>query len=122
MQRYFLTADKAEFDQALKTALTDAGFVLPEDLEVPARGNFNQRFTDESGEQPVIVKINVDWFHTSPFATDEDGNFIVESTDEDGVDTYQLAPGYHVNLADPFGLTFPESIEIFPGKPQAKFM
>lgn len=122
MERYFLTADKAEFDQALKTALIEAGFTIPENWDVPAQGNFNQQFVDASGEFPINIKINIDWFNLSPLATDENGDFIVESTDEEGNDIYQLAAGYHVNLADPFGLTFPEAIEIFPGKPQAKFM
>lgn len=53
---------------------------------------------------------------------DENGEFIVTQTDEDGNPTaYQLAEGYHANIVSNVELAFPESIIVTPAPPQSKF-
>ena len=55
-------------------------------------------------------------------ARDENGEFIVTETDEDGNPTaYQLAEGYHSNIVSNVALTFPEGMTVTPDPPQSKF-
>ena len=128
-RQYFKATDKAQFDAALLSALNALGITEPfEGGEVPARGNFGGSFveiTEVEGEQIETTKrINLDWFVVSEVkARDEEGEFIVTETDEEGNPTaYQLEEGYHINTACNIRLTLEGVEEKTPEQPQAKFM
>ncbi len=120
--------DKLKFDQAFQAALEAVGVSdFPETWE--AKGNFNTVATTVSneevdGEQIEIEKkqrVNVDWYNCHPKARDEQGEFIVTETDAEGNPTaYELAEGYHVEVASNVKLDF-SSLIVTPENPQYKW-
>lgn len=128
-RQYLKATDKAQFDTALLSALNTLGISEPfENNEVPTNGHFSGSFVEVQeveGEQMEITKsIHLDWFHKPDVKVqDENGNFIVTETDEEGNPTaYQLEESYHVNTACNMRLTLDGLVEKTPGQPQAKFM
>lgn len=125
MKAHLKTTDKAAFDLALKNAIEALGATLPEDWENPTNGSLVLRYNvSEEVEGETIEttkKLAFDYTNVHPLAKDLDGNFIVESTDEEGNETYQLAEGYHVNIVSSPALEFDESVLVSPAVPQFKY-
>ena len=125
-KRTFKTASAQVWIDALTDALTNAGADLSE-VTIEESGNLVQIVTEVQeieGEQiEVKKKLSVSWVGDLPCRSkDEEGNFIVTETDEEGNPTaYQMEEGYHANLADAFGLEFAEGLEIFTENPQHKW-
>jgi len=123
--------NKDEFDTALLSALNALGNIdYPIDWEsgwesVPERfhGVLKGTKTEnvEGEELTTPIKVVLDFFPSSPKARDEEGEYIVESTDEEGNPTYQLAEGYHVELASSVKLDL-EALVVTPEQPQFKFL
>ena len=124
--RTFKTADFAEWKASLEAALTNAGANL-EGVEIEESGSFVdyiKEVKEVEGEQvETTKKLAVSWVGNLPCRSkDQEGNFIVSETDEEGNPTaYQMEPGYHVNLADDFSLEFAEGLELFTKNPQHKW-
>jgi len=122
MIAHLKTIDKAAFDTALTDALNALGAIeYPEGFELPEslRDSIILKAvnTDEEGNEKV-TKIVLDYTRSHPKARDEQGEFIATETDEDGNPTaYQMAEGYHVELACNVNLDL-SAIEVTPAQPQ----
>ena len=127
MKQYFKATDKAQFDLSLISALQALGIAKPfEGGEVPTKGKFSGSFTevhDVEGEQVETKKtIHLDWFPVQVKARNEEGEFIVTETDEEGNPTaYQLEGGYHINTACNMRIVLEGIEEKNPEVPQARF-
>lgn len=124
--RFFNASTKAEWDTSLTNALIAFGIPEPFTEEIPEKGHLRtkvqQTLTDEEGNEYTTTKdLNLDWWVTFPKSKDENGDFIVTETDDDGNPTaYQIEAGYSTNIGCNQDLVFEGIVEKFPEQPQSK--
>lgn len=121
------TTDKTEFDTKFLQALTNEGAIFETGFELPESGSILQHleFSETDNEGYTYTRkqtMNVSFIRVYPKVKDEEGNFIVETTDEEGNPiSYVLESGYHVNVAANMNIDFPIEMVVTPKQPQFKW-